>query len=173
MRKRAFTLLEVIVAATLVTVVLTAAYGVLTTGRRAADKGVKRLDRISATGRLLEQLKSVIRFSTSVAQISKEKESSSWLVTYCSGFEVSGALEEAVQISANRVSTNSSKKTTSVLRLQLDFLERGHKLKYELPDTSFDLKLAKRSVEVQLKSPSQGDVGMNVYTPSRNWLGAP
>ena len=172
-KKGAFTLLEVIVAATLITVLLAAAYGVLTTGRRAAHKGVKRLDRISTTGRLIEQLKSIIRFSTSVAQLSKEGDTSRWLITYCVGFEECGALEEAVVISATRSSTGQSSTTTSTLNIQLDFLDKGRHLKYELPDTTFSLVRKKRSVEIELKSTSQGDVGVNVHTPSRNWMGAP
>ena len=99
MNKKAFTLIEVLVASAVMLVLFVLAGGALWTGGRSSTRGIEKLDEISKISRLGEYLKKCLRFAVQVEHLQPGPELEEYQVRF---------VEEISPIDGTRVEKDAS-----------------------------------------------------------------
>ncbi len=99
MNKKAFTLIEVLVASAVMLVLFVLAGGALWTGGRSSTRGIEKLDEISKISRLGEYLKKCLRFAVQVEHLQPGPELEEYQIRF---------VEEISPIDGTRVEKDAS-----------------------------------------------------------------
>lgn len=166
-RRRAFTIVEIMVCAALVAIVFAAVNSGLFTGRKAAEKGLNYLDRLGKINRLLEHCKRAVRFATQITPQHGPGAARSYVIKYIEKVEAPGLtrVEKEMRIKAKPV-----KKGTKVT-----IKYKNKKTTYQLNDLEFFMELDKNLATIAL-SPTKGNrppIALSLFAPFLNQVSLP
>ena len=166
-RRRAFTIVEIMVCAALVAVVFAAVNSGLFTGRKAAEKGLNYLDRLGKINRLLEHCKRAVRFATKITPSNGPGNSRLYQIKYIERVKAPGLtrIENEMKIKAKPVKNG----TTVIVKY------KDKKTTYQLKDLEFFMELDKNLATIAL-SPTKGKrppIALSLFAPFLNQVSLP
>jgi len=157
-KRRAFTLIEVIVVSSLVVVAIASLYSGLIGGRQAVNKGFSHLDRLGKINRILQYCKRVLRYTTSIEKVTNS-DNTKYVINYVESFKGS-----KMQLQLQKMEFKSScinDKTTIVITYL------GQENVYLLDGLNFSFSLKKNLALVKLTylDGTRPPVALSLFAP--------
>lgn len=164
-RRDAFSLVEALLAVALAATLFVGAWELLFTGRRAAERGMQRLDRVSDAARCFEQLKRGLRFATSVHATAVDPAERRWVIVYAAQVDEGPPLttrEGTMTVTATSLPPRGA---TTAAGVRVDVELEGRRWRHEFERSTFELTTAGRTARVRLATPGQPPLDVTVATP--------